>query len=111
MFADGLGDKAVAHAAHSEKMARLGRIFFDVFAQAHDEIVDGARVGVFGKPPDVFENGFARDVAAFVVNQVTKQLRFHQRQPDRVALGAEFERAEVDCLSLEGNRFALARRI
>ena len=111
MFSDGLGDKAVAHAANRQKMARLCRIFFDVLAQAHDEIVDGACVGVFGKPPDIFQNGFARDVAPFVVDQVTQQLSFHQRQLDRVALGAEFESAEVDGLALKGNRFALVRGV
>jgi hypothetical protein len=55
-FADVLGHKAVSHSANGEKMARLRRIFLDVLPQAHDEIVDGARVRVFGKSPNIFQN-------------------------------------------------------
>ena len=84
--------------------------FFDVAAQAHDEIVDGARVGVFVQAPDVFEDGFARNGAAVVPNQVAQQLGFHQSELDGVVLGAQFKVAEVDGLAVEGKARRRAAR-
>ena len=40
-------------------MLRLGGVNFQVAAEPHDEVVDGARVGVLVQIPDVFENGLA----------------------------------------------------
>ena len=65
---DALGEEPIAYAADREEMLRLGGIFFDVAAEADDEIVYGAGVGVFVEAPDVFEDGFARDSAAFAAD-------------------------------------------
>jgi hypothetical protein len=41
-------DEAIANAANCEQVNGLGRIFLDIAAQAHDEVVDGTRVGILG---------------------------------------------------------------
>jgi hypothetical protein len=46
-------------------MLRLAGVSLDVAAEADYEIVYRARVGVFVQAPDIFEDGLARDGAAF----------------------------------------------
>ena len=92
-------------------MLGLGGVFFDVAAEADDEVVYGAGVGVFVEAPDVFEDGFAGDGAAFATDQVAQKLGFHERELDRGAVDAQFERAEVNRLAVEGKNFGIGRGI
>ena len=46
----------VADASHGEQVLRTLRIILNVAAQAHDEIIDGASVGIFPQAPDFLEN-------------------------------------------------------
>src|SRR5215467_16388867 len=48
----------ISHSPHSEKVAGIGGIVFDIAAQTDDEIVDGPGVCVFMQAPDFFENRF-----------------------------------------------------
>src|ERR1700728_3347868 len=89
-------------------MFGLGGVFFDVAAEADDEVVDGARVGVFMQAPDVFEDGLARDGAAFAANQVAQQLGFHERELDRGVVDAKFQRSEIYRLAVERKYFGIA---
>src|SRR5580700_2188851 len=88
-------------------MLRLGGVFFNVATEAHDEIVYGARVGVFVQAPDVFQDGLARDGAAFAANQVAEQFRFHQGELDGGAVDAQFQRSEVNGLAVERENFGI----
>jgi len=49
--------ETIPYAAHRQKVFRMRRLRLDVAAQAHHEIIDGARVGVLVQAPDVFEHG------------------------------------------------------
>src|SRR6185436_6828501 len=54
-------NELVADTPDREQMSRTARFLLDVPAQPHDEVVDGARVGIFAHAPDVLEHGLARD--------------------------------------------------
>src|SRR5271156_1050424 len=88
-------------------MLGLGGVFFDVAAEADDEIVYGAGVGVFVQAPDVFENGFAGDGAAFAADQVTQEFGFHEGELDRFVVGAQLKRSEINGLAVEGKNFGI----
>ena len=59
-------------------MAGLGGVAFDVAAEANDEIVDGASVGVFVQIPDVVQDSFAGDGMTAVADQVAEKFGLHQ---------------------------------
>ena len=44
-----IGDELIAYAANRQQMFWFRGNCFDVTSQPHDEIVDGARVGVFAQ--------------------------------------------------------------
>src|SRR5271170_338007 len=92
-------------------MLGFGGVFFDVAAEADDEIVYGAGVGVFVKAPDVFEDGFAGDGAAFAADQVTQELGFHEGELDRFVVGAQLKRSEINGLAVEGKNFGIWGRV
>src|ERR1700693_3199250 len=71
--------------------------------QSDDEVVDLPCVGVLTQSPDVLEDRFTRHRASVAAKQVTKKIRFHEGQPDRVAVRTKFEVAEIDCLATKGN--------
>ena len=51
---------------HGEQMARLSRFVFDLLAQLHDQLIEGAGGAVMVYAPDFVQEGFARNgVAAF----------------------------------------------
>ncbi len=77
-------------------MPRLGRVVFDVAAQAHDEIIDGARIGIFMQAPDFLEHGLARDRFAFVLDQIPQYIHFHQSQGKDLIAHAQLEEIEMD---------------
>src|SRR5271170_6286155 len=92
-------------------MPGLGGVFFDVAAEADDEIVYGAGVGVFVQAPDVFEDGFAGDGAAFAADQVTQELGFHEGELDRFVVGAQLKRSAINGLAVEGKNFGIERGV
>src|ERR1700677_387613 len=95
-------NEAVADAADGRQVSRLGRIFFDVAAEADDKVVDGASVSVFVQPPNIFQDRFARDGIAFAADQMAQEFCFHQRELNRCTVGVKFEIVEVDGLAIEG---------
>ena len=79
-----------------------GGIIFDVAAEADDEVVDGAGVGVFVDAPDFFEDVFAGDDLAFVGGEVTEEIGFHKGEVGGAVGGDEFEGVEADGAVVEG---------
>src|ERR1700733_10595433 len=55
----GRSDKPVTNAPHGLQMARMRGIVLNIAAQAHDEVVDGAGVGVLVQAPNVGQQGLA----------------------------------------------------
>jgi hypothetical protein len=47
--------KSIADAAHGPEKDGIGRICFDIAAQAHDEVVDGAGVRILAHAPYLLE--------------------------------------------------------
>src|ERR1700687_863222 len=74
------GNELVAEAPDGYQVAGFGRFFFDIPAQTHDEIVDGARVRILVQIPDVLKDRFSGNRMAGVLDQIAKQLRFHQSE-------------------------------
>jgi len=50
--------KPISYAPNGLQVLWLGRVFLDIPPQAHHEVIDRARVGVFPQAPDFFENRF-----------------------------------------------------
>src|ERR1044071_3019288 len=86
------GDEAVADAADGEEVARARGLVLDVLAQTHDEVVDGARVGVVPQAPDLFEQGLARDDLARAADEGAQQVGLHQREAPRAVPRAQLTR-------------------
>ena len=107
---ESLCNEAVSYAAHGQQMLRLARVFFEIAPEAHDEIINRPRIGVFVQSPDIPEDRAARYGATLVLDQVTQQLRFHQRQLDGAVLCTEFQRSKVDGLSIEAENFIVVPR-
>ena len=82
-------------------MPRPRRIIFDIAPQPHNEIVDGARIGVFVQAPDIFKHGLPRHRRAFVLDQVTEDVGFHQGQRELLAPDVKFKKVEVNRLLAE----------
>ena len=51
--------KAVADAAHGLEIFRCSGVVFDIAAEAHDEVIDSAGVGVFADVPYLIEEFLA----------------------------------------------------
>src|SRR5579872_558625 len=64
----GVRKEAIADAADGLQVLRGGRIFFEVTAQAHDEVVDGAGVGIFAHMPDLIQQFLAGNDTVTVTN-------------------------------------------
>src|ERR1700759_4364308 len=95
----GLGRRrkeAIADTADGLQMDGLRGIIFDVAAQANDEVVDSAGVGVFTHAPYLLQQLLARDDAALVAHQIAEQIRLHDGETDIASRGTQFERGEVD---------------
>ena len=82
-------------------MFRLRRILFQVAPQAHDEVVDRARVGVFVQVPHVFEDRLSRHRLAGVLHEVLQQIAFHLRQVILLVADVQLERFEIELLARE----------
>jgi len=98
----GVGDEAVADAADGCEMLRVGGVVFDIAAEADDEVVDGAGVGVFVDAPDLFENVFAGNDFTFAVGEVAEEVGFHDGEVSGAVGGDEFEGVEADGAVVEG---------
>ena len=75
---EGVWDEAVAYAADGEEVDGLGGVGLEVAAEADDEVVDGAGVGIFVDVPDVFEEFFAGDGFVGMVEEVAEEVGFHE---------------------------------
>ena len=96
------GDEAVTDAADGEEVDGFGGVRFEVAAEADEEVIDGAGVGVFVDAPDVFEELFAGDDLAGALEEVAKEIGFHNRQMNGFTGPANFEGIEVDGAVAEG---------
>jgi len=85
-------------------VAGARRVVLNVAAQAHDEIIDGARVGVFAQSPHLLQHAFSRDGGAFVVNQEAQDAGFHHCQWVNLAARPHFQKIEVDGFVAEDKR-------
>src|ERR1700694_970810 len=47
------GHKLISETANGEQVTRLGRLLLDIPAEPHDEVIDGAGVGIFMESPDL----------------------------------------------------------
>ena len=89
-------------------MDGVGGIGFEVAAEADDEVVDGAGVGVFADVPDVFEDFFAGDNFIGAIDQVAEEVGFHEGEVGglrwcvRAFGGADFEVFKADGATGEG---------
>ena len=97
----GMGEEAVADAADGGEVAGVGGVVLDVAAEADDEVVDGAGVGVFVDAPDVFEDLLAGDDLAVAVGEVAEEVGFHNGEVGGAVGGDEFEGGEVDGAAVE----------
>src|SRR5215469_4885361 len=95
-------DETVANAADGDEVLRVGGVVFDVAAEADDEVVDGAGVGVFVDTPDLLEDLFAGDDLAFTVGEVTKEIGLHDGEVGSAVGGDELEVIEADGAVVEG---------
>src|SRR5579864_3873413 len=87
-------------------MTRARRIVFNIAAQTHYEIVDGARVRVFMQSPNFSEHGFARDVFALMANQIAKDIGFHKSQWKNLIADAQLQAIEIHRLAVEAEGVA-----
>ena len=92
----GIGEEAVADAADGEEMGGIGGVVFKVAAEADDEVVDGAGVGVFVDAPDLLEDVFAGDDLGGMGGEVAEQVRLHEGEVRGAMRGDELEGVEVD---------------
>src|SRR5438270_5430620 len=77
-------------------MAWPCRIVLDVSPQPHNEVVNGSSVGVFLQLTYFIEHSFSGDRLALMLDQITKEVRLHQRQSKDLAADAEFQKIEIE---------------
>jgi len=97
-----VGDEAVTDAADGEEVDGLGGVGFEVAAEADDEVVDGAGVGIFFDVPDVFEEFFAGNDLAGMVEEIAEEVGLHEGEVDGFVVVADFEGVEIDGATGEG---------
>src|SRR3984885_1019994 len=78
--------EAIADAAHCSEKDWIGRIVLDITAQAHDEVVDGARVRVLAHAPHLLQQLLARNAAPLMPHQVAQQVSLHDGEANAAAL-------------------------
>jgi len=106
----GMATKAVANAAHRQQMARVSRILFDVTPQTHDEVIDRPRIGVFMQAPNLFQHFLARHRPILVLDQITQDVGFHQRQRKYLIANMQLEAIEMHRLVAESEDVHQLRR-
>ena len=95
----GLGDKLIAKSADRNQVLRLGGIVFNVAAQADNEIINRARIGIFLQVPDLFQNFFARYGTPAIADEIAEQICFHQRELENVLAVVQLQFLVIDCLA------------
>ena len=106
----GVGEETVTDTANSKEMLGAGGVVFDVAAQADDEVVDRAGVGVFVDAPDLFEDLFAGDDLAFALGEVAEEVGLHESEVGDAVGGDKLEGVEADGAVVEGVFVGLVRR-
>src|SRR5208283_4247106 len=101
-WASGVGEEAVADAADGGEVGGDGGVVLDVAAEADDEVVDGAGVGVFADAPDVFEDLLAGDDLAGAEGEVAEEVGLHDGEVGGAVRGDELEGVEADGAVVEG---------
>src|SRR5436305_2491673 len=76
-------------------MARPGGIVLDIGPEPHDEIVDGARVGVLVQAPHFLQHRLPRDRTALVPDEMPQEIRFHQGEREDLSAHSQLELVEV----------------
>jgi hypothetical protein len=94
--------KTIADATDCDEVVGAGRVVLDVAAEANDEVVDGAGVGIFVDTPDSFEDVFAGDDLAFVIGEVAEEIGLHDCQVGSAVGGDELEGVEADGAVVKG---------
>src|SRR5262245_54783269 len=89
------GRELVADAADSLQEARRVGPIFEVLAQADDEVVDRAGVGLLVKSPDVLEKRPTGDRLAAMRDEISQQRALHTRQQREHSASADFHCGEV----------------
>ena len=69
-YAQGWRPRYLIGNTNGDQVAGGGGVVFDVAAEADDEVVDGASVGVFVDAPHLFKDLFAGDDLAFAFGEV-----------------------------------------
>ena len=92
----GVGEEAVADAADGGEVLGVGGVVLDVAAEADDEVVDGAGVGVGVDSPDLLEDVGAGDDLALAVGEEAEQVGLHDGEVGEAVGGDEFEGVEAD---------------
>src|ERR1039458_3824656 len=95
-------EETVGDAADGGEVDGVGGVVLDVAAEADDEVVDGAGVGVFADVPDLFEEGFAGDDLAGAVGEEAEEVGLHDGEAAGAVGGDEFEGVEADGAVVEG---------
>src|SRR6266496_3405527 len=93
--------EAVADAAHRDEKFGVGRRVLQIPAQAHDKVVDGARVGVLVQTPHLLEDLLAAHVLVAVLDQITQQRGFHERQLDLARWGSQLHGMKIQRAAVE----------
>jgi hypothetical protein len=78
----GLRHEAIADAADGEEVAGVCGVGFEVAAEADEEVVDGAGVGVLVDAPDVFEELFAGDDLVGALEKIAEEIGLHDGEVD-----------------------------
>ena len=97
-----VGEEAVADAADGGEVDGVGGVVLDVAAEADDEVVDGAGVGVFADAPDLFEDLLAGDDVAGAEGEVAEEVGLHDGEVSGTMRRDELEGVEADGAVVEG---------
>src|SRR5215216_2769679 len=77
-------------------------LVLNILPQTHDKVINRPRISIFTQSPNILEYQASRHNLSFVIDQVTQQLRFHQREMyDCLLTRSQLERLEVDRLPLK----------
>src|SRR4029453_18576435 len=72
--------ESIADPADGLQVAGTGGVVPAITSKTHDEVVDGAGIGIVPDAPPSFQNFLAWHRTALMLHEVAQQCRFHQRQ-------------------------------
>ena len=96
------GKEAIANTTHRLQKDRLGRIVFNLTAQPHHKVVDGARIRILVDSPNLLQQFLAGNDAALIEDKIPQQVGLHQGKADGLIGSGELQRSKVDGASCEG---------